>query len=88
MALANSKANAGLKFSASWNPDKADDLLAGSGHTFAEILDAANHQKPLPHFALQSSISAVVLTSRKPVHSKNVIGLRPGTDPKLKNYMW
>ncbi|HEY1946321.1 MAG TPA: M28 family metallopeptidase [Bryobacteraceae bacterium] len=84
MALANSKANAGLKFNASWNPDKADDLLAGSGHTFAEILDAANHQKPLPHFALQSSISAVVLTSRKPVHSKNVIGLRPGTDPKLK----
>jgi Zn-dependent M28 family amino/carboxypeptidase len=85
MALANSKASAGMKFSASWNPAKADDLLAGSGHTFAEILDAANQQKPLPHFALKSAITAEVLTSHKLVHSKNVVGLRPGTDPKLKN---
>ncbi len=81
-ALAGSR---GWKFSASWNPDKADDLLAGSGHTFAEILDAANGQRALPHFALSSSIKATVAISTKPVASKNVVGLRLGNDPKLKN---
>jgi hypothetical protein len=78
-------ATQGLKFSASWDPAKADDLLAGSGHSFEEILDAANHQEKLPHFAVPGSIRAAVSVSSKPVASKNVIGLRPGDDPKLKD---
>lgn len=78
-------ATAGLQFSASWNPEKADDLLAGSGHTFGQILDAATHEQPLPHFALPSSANATVSTSSKRVTSKNVAGVRPGSDPKLKN---
>lgn len=77
--------NRGLKFNASWNPAKADDLLAGSGHSFEEILDAANRQEPLPHFALPGTLKATVSISSKPVQSKNVVGLRPGTDPKLKD---
>lgn len=77
--------NRGMKFSASWNPAKADDLLAGSAHTFKEILDAADHQQPLPHFALRTSIKARIAVSEKPIESKNVIGLRPGDDPPLKN---
>lgn len=76
---------AGLKFSASWNPAKADDLLAQSGHTFAEILDAANRQQALPRFALSSSIKATVAISTKRVASKNVAGVRPGSDSKLKD---
>ncbi len=76
---------AGLKFSASWNPAKADDLLAQSGHTFAEILDAANRQAPLPHFALPCSIRAIVAISTKRVTSKNVAGVRPGNDSRLKD---
>ncbi len=75
---------AGLKFNASWNPAKADDLLAGSGHTFAEILDAANGKRELPHFALPASIKATVAISTKRVASKNVAGVRPGSDAKLK----
>ncbi len=41
MSLADKsmQTNAGQKFSASWDPAKADDLLAGSGHNFAEIID-------------------------------------------------
>src|SRR5579863_10108951 len=39
-------------FGATWNPAKADELFEGSGHSFAEILDAADHNQPLPHFAL------------------------------------
>lgn len=77
--------NPGMKFSASWNPAKADDLLAGSGHTFQEILDAASNQRALPHFPLRVSVKARVAISEKPIQSKNVVGVRPGDDPQLKN---
>jgi hypothetical protein len=76
---------AGLKFGASWNPAKADDLLAGSGHAFAEILDAANQQRPLPRFALPSKIKVHVSVSIRSIESKNVVGLRPGSDPALRD---
>ena len=87
MSLADQsmQTNAGQKFSASWDPAKADDLLAGSGHNFAEILEAANQQKPLPHFALPTSIEATVQVSVRPIQSENVVGVRMGTDPQLKN---
>ena len=76
----------GLEFSASWNPAKADDLLAGSGHSFKGLLDAADRQQPLPHFALANSVQAHIEISEKPVSSKNIVGVRPGTDPKLKDF--
>ena len=72
-------------FGATWNPARADDLLAGSGHTIAEIFDAADHEKPLPHFPLTVKVRAHIVTANEKVQSRNVIGLRPGTDPKLKN---
>lgn len=75
----------GMQFSASWNPAKADDLFAGSSHTFAEILEAANREQPLPRFALSVSLHARVAAQRKPVSSKNVVAVRPGNDPRLKN---
>ncbi|MBV8709013.1 MAG: M20/M25/M40 family metallo-hydrolase [Acidobacteriaceae bacterium] len=75
----------GLKFSASWNPEKAEDLFAGSGHTFAEILQAAKEKRSLPRFALNTSIQAHVSIATEPVQSKNVVGIRPGSDPERKN---
>jgi hypothetical protein len=75
----------GMKFSASWDPAKANDLLDGSGHTFEEIVEAANANKPLPHFALSLKIKAAVSVSDHAITSKNVAALRPGTDPVLKN---
>ncbi len=77
--------SAGKKFSASWDPAQADDLLAGSGHTFAEILAAANAQKPLPHFALPSSIRAKVAVFLRQIASKNVAGVKTGSDEQRKN---
>ncbi len=77
--------NAGEKFSAGWDPAKADDLLAGSGHTFAEIVGAANNEKPLPHFALPASIAATVPVTTREIQSKNVVGMRPGSDPRFKD---
>ena len=75
----------GRRFSATWDPARAEDLFAGSGHTFAEILEAANAHKPLPHFALPSSIRAKVTISRRQIESKNVAGLRDGSDEQLKH---
>lgn len=85
MSLAASTSTDGLKFSASWNPEKADDLLAGSSHSFRQILEAADREQPLPHFTLPSSVKSEVALSTRRVTSKNVVGLRPGTDPQLKN---
>jgi Peptidase family M28 len=75
----------GLKFSAAWDPAKANDLLVESGHSFEEILDAANRQGALPHFALSGTLKARLSTSSKAIASKNVAGLRPGNDPAMKN---
>ena len=81
-ALASTR---GLKFSASWNPDKAEDLFTGSGHTFAEVLLAAKSQSPLPRFPLHCSIKATVSVSTEPIASKNVVAIRPGDSPELKD---
>ena len=75
----------GLKFSASWDPDKANDLLAGSGHGFEEILEAAGRQEPLPHFKLNATIRAKISASNRIVASKNIVGWRPGDDASLRN---
>jgi len=86
MSLADPVFSTGAEmFGATWNPAKADELLEGSGHTFAEILDAAEHDRPLPHFALRLKMRAHVSTTNEQVRSRNVAGLRPGSDPTLKN---
>jgi len=41
-----------------FNPAAAESLLAGSGHTFAEIAALGKDRKPLPHFALATSLKA------------------------------
>jgi hypothetical protein len=75
----------GLKLAITINPAHADKLLAGSGHTFREILDAADAGKPLPHFAIPARLAATVAVKRADVVSQNVVAVLPGTDPKLKD---
>jgi Zn-dependent M28 family amino/carboxypeptidase len=67
-----------------FNPARAEMLFAGSGHTFQEILAALNADKPLPHFPLAVKVHARVGLTRSNVKSQNVVGLLPGSDPKLK----
>jgi hypothetical protein len=90
MALAEPGEQTPLGFSATWNPAKADLLFQGSGqavagHSMAEILDAADHDRPLPHFALKLKMRASVTTTHEAVASRNVVGIRPGSDRDLKN---
>lgn len=75
----------GLQFSASWDPAKANDLFAESGHSIEDVLEAANKQEPLPHFTIPGKIRATVRVSNKPIQSENIVGLRPGDDPTLKS---
>ncbi len=67
------------------NPARAEKLFAGSGHSFAEILALADKGNSLPRFALPASVQARVKFESKSLVSHNVIGLLPGTDPKLKD---
>ncbi len=75
----------GLKLAVTVNPAHADKLFAGSGHTFREILDAADANKPLPHFAIPARLKATAAVKRADVVSQNVVAMLPGSDPKLKD---
>jgi Zn-dependent M28 family amino/carboxypeptidase len=87
MELADPALNSakGLQFGASWDPAKADELFAESGHSIEEVLEAANKQEALPHFAIPAKIRATVRVSIRRVVSKNVAGVFVGSDAALKN---
>ncbi|HMF75598.1 MAG TPA: M20/M25/M40 family metallo-hydrolase [Bryobacteraceae bacterium] len=72
-------------FSATWNPERAEELLAGSGHSIKELLALADAGKPLPHFPLKVTLKGTVVTKDEQVESPNIVGILPGADPKLKN---
>jgi hypothetical protein len=73
-----------LELSVMFNPERADKLFEGSGHTFKELLAIADAGKPLPRFPLAASLRANVGMERYEAESQNVIGVLPGSDPKLK----
>jgi Zn-dependent M28 family amino/carboxypeptidase len=87
MALVGSEFDetAGQKLSVIFNPAKAEQLFAGSGHTLAEILDVAKDRKQLPRFPLAIAIHAKSKVEKKTIESDNVIARLPGSDPNLKN---
>jgi Zn-dependent M28 family amino/carboxypeptidase len=75
----------GEKLSVTFNPDHAARLFAGSGHDYPELLAAAQERKPLPHFELDTSISADVAFVSEERASQNVVGILQGTDPRLSS---
>jgi Peptidase family M28 len=75
----------GPMFSAAFNPAAADKLLAGSGHTIAELLALADAQRPLPRFPLAVALRARVATRTERVEAPNVAGLLAGSDPRVKD---
>jgi len=90
MVLADPKFNdtAGEELAVMFNPAKAEQLFAGSGHTFQEIVAAARERKQLPRFPLAVSIKATAKVEKQNVESANVIASLPGTDPELsKEYV-
>jgi hypothetical protein len=76
----------GEQLSVTWNPAHADELFAGTGHTFKEIVEAAESRKPLPHFAIDARLQMKAVVRRSQVVSQNIAGIYPGTS-KASEYV-
>lgn len=87
MSLADPKMEegGGMKCAMAFNPEKAERLFAGSGHTFKEILAAADADQPLPKFALPFRLRVKTAAKTSAVESQNVVALLEGSDRKLRN---
>jgi Zn-dependent M28 family amino/carboxypeptidase len=75
----------GAKLSVYVNPASSDKLLAGSGHTFADLAALGKDRKPLPTFPLDATLEAKTKVESTTVESANLVAKLPGTDPALKN---
>jgi Zn-dependent M28 family amino/carboxypeptidase len=87
MDLADAEFNEtpGQQLGVTFNPASAEQLFAGSGHTFTEIAALGKDRKPLPHFALPVSLKANAVILTKSLESSNIVAKLPGSDPALKN---
>lgn len=75
----------GIQFDAAINAAFADKWFAGTDHTIAELLALADAAKPLPKFPLKVTVRAHAAYTEHQVSAANVIGVLPGSDPKLKD---
>jgi Zn-dependent M28 family amino/carboxypeptidase len=75
----------GQQLAVTFNPEKAQKLFEGSGHTLQEMLDLLKDRKPLPRFPLVISVRAKASVNKKTLESANLVAQLPGSDPKLKN---
>ena len=73
-----------LKVVAALNQAQAEKLFAHSGNTWKQVLDKVKDGTP-QSFPLGVSASMQVTTTLSDVHSSNLIGVIPGSDPVLKN---
>jgi hypothetical protein len=74
----------GLQLLVTFNPEHAARLFVGTGHEFMNLLAAAKERKPLPRFPIRASVLATVSFAREERESQNVVGVLPGSDPRLK----
>jgi len=63
----------------------AGKFLEGSGHTVEELQKLANANQQLPRFPLVGTIRAKATIEHGELNAPNVVGMLPGSDPKLKN---
>jgi Zn-dependent M28 family amino/carboxypeptidase len=75
----------GLQIGVAFNPASAEKLFAGSAHTFAEIAALGKDRKPLPHFAMATSLKANAVIQSTTLESANIVAKLTGSDPALKN---
>lgn len=75
----------GEDLSVMFNPEKAEKLFEGSGHTLQELLDLVRDHKQLPRFPLMVGIRARAMVNKRAMESANLVAELPGSDPKLKN---
>jgi Zn-dependent M28 family amino/carboxypeptidase len=76
---------AGEQIAIAWNPAHADELFAGTGHTFDELVAIAEAGKQLPRFAIAGKLKAKSAVKRDKVVSQNLAAIYLGSDAKLKD---
>ena len=59
------------------------DLIAGSGQDAAAVLAAGARSQPLPRFDVPARLQARFAMQRRSYASDNVLGVLPGSDPRL-----
>jgi hypothetical protein len=85
LADATLEENQGQQLAVSFNNAKAEKLFVDTGHSFADIMKLALAGKALPRFAIPATVRANVAFEKRTLESQNVVGMLPGTDPKLRN---
>jgi hypothetical protein len=75
----------GQDLAVTFNPEHAQKLFEGSGHTLDELVALVKERKPLPRFPLTVSVRAKTTVNKKELESANLVAEFPGSDPKLKN---
>ena len=76
---------AGEQIAVTWNPAHADELFAGTGHTFDDLIAIAEAGKQLPRFAIPAKLIAKTAVTRGHVESQNIAAILLGSDPKLNS---
>ncbi len=74
---------ADARFYGTYNPAFAEQLFAGTKHTFKELAAIAKDRKSMPHFPLQVSLRAKMKVNVRDIDSNNVVARIPGSDPTL-----
>jgi hypothetical protein len=68
-----------------FNPDEAETLFAGSGHTYAELKNKFEAGQPLPNFPLSGTLRATLKLDESNIVSDNILAVLPGSDPVLRS---
>ncbi len=76
---------AGQKIAISITRGGAEKFFAASGHTYDEIAQLAAANQPLPRFPLAGTLRSTTAQKRETFEAPNIVGIYPGTDPRLKN---
>lgn len=79
MSIVGKERAAGSGIAMRFNPNEAEKLFVGSGHTFAELLELAAANKPLPTFALSESIRLKLKIDVEELKSDNILAVLPGS---------
>jgi Peptidase family M28 len=75
----------GQVVSLSFTPRGAEKILAGTGHTLAQIAQLVKDSQPLPKFSLPGTLRMRAALTRDTFEAANVAALFEGSDPALKN---
>jgi len=75
----------GQVVSLSFTPSGAERILAGTGHTLAELAQLVKDSKPLPKFSVPGTLRLRATLTSDTFEAANVASLFEGSDPALKN---